>query len=179
MEIERKWLLNRLPMESREVLNRTVSKIVFLSTDPYVRVRTTTSTMTGKTSTKFCIKGKGSLSREEYEYPVDPEAFEGALRVSGKDPVTKDAAYYPPGDTGTELRIDIVDRGKPWEFIYAEVEFNTEEEAKAYEFPFLECSPIDVTHIGDFKMNRVWDRTRGTDDERERFITILNTIRKT
>ena len=59
-----------------------------------------------------------------------------------------------------QLRIDVVDRGTATEFIYAEVEFKSVEDARVFEFPFPECEAMDVTDDPEWKMSNYWKRTR-------------------
>ena len=160
IEIERKWLLKQLP-ESSPVLRETHSDIVFLSTKPYVRISDVTTNDPARHRTIFCVKGDGDLSREENEWYVDHSMFT-ALVAAGYEPMHKHNFWYSScDDSAHKMSVSIVDEGTAHEFIYAEVEFDDEEKAKAYQFPYDECGAVDVTGLKMFKMNHVWSVLHG------------------
>ena len=74
----------------------------------------------------------------------------------GNDLIVKD--YYVYTHNGHTLEVSLVDPGTENEFLYGEVEFESVEEAMAYEWPFE--GAVDVTKDDSFKMNRYWERTR-------------------
>ena len=62
MEIERKWLMDQKPT-GLPVLQEAVVYQGYLSTKPTVRIRSMESD--GEVSYRLCIKGRGTLVREE------------------------------------------------------------------------------------------------------------------
>ena len=76
MEIERKFLISKFPSDLPEI-ERADMYQAYLSTSPVVRIR---KKQTQKSSSfKLCIKGEGTLVREEVEFPILEDEF---LRLS-------------------------------------------------------------------------------------------------
>jgi adenylate cyclase len=82
VEIERKFLVrkDRLPPELPEGDELEQG---YLCTDPTVRVRLVTG-HDGIRHAELTIKGKGLLTRAEFNYPVPPEDAEALLRMCGR-----------------------------------------------------------------------------------------------
>ena len=167
MEIERKFLVKRLPNVKPDRIG--IGYQTYLSIDPYIRVRKFLKLVgdepAGDSSCYITVKGTGSLSRIEVEIPITSEQYYDILAAAnsveaGRAITKKNHHYLTAGPADEGLRIDIVDEGKPYGFMYAEKEFATEEEAAAYVFPFPECEPVDVTDDPQWKMNNYWKRTR-------------------
>ena len=59
---------------------------------------------------------------------------------------------------GLQLECSLVDEGSSFAFMYAEVEFPSEEEAEA----FAPCFDYvgEITQCADYKMKNYWKRTR-------------------
>ena len=65
---------------------------------------------------------------------------------------------------GLELEVNLVDEGLPTEFMYAEVEFANEEQARAWDpaqCGLGEYLVDDVTEKPGQSMSAFWERTRG------------------
>ena len=170
-EIERKWLLKRLP--DIQPNWRSEGHQSYLSVDPVIRVRRISwPDNNGVTVRRFLtVKGAGNLSRAEFEFPISEEDYVNITRhiIFPKMPIHKENYYYDLSghcdpsilaDLDEQLRIDVVDRGTATEFIYAEVEFKSVEDARTFEFPFPECEAMDVTDDPEWKMASYWKRTR-------------------
>lgn len=56
------------------------------------------------------------------------------------------------------LEVYIVDKEAVNGFIYAEIEFDSEEDAKAFDLPI--SGAIDATENKNYKMKNYWDRIR-------------------
>ena len=98
----------------------------------------------------------GQLVREEIECDIPANFFKKTAAFIGNDLIVKD--YYVYTHNGHTLEVSLVDPGTENEFLYGEVEFESVEEAMAYEWPFE--GAVDVTKDDSFKMNRYWERTR-------------------
>ena len=72
MEIERKFLIKQIPEGCTSFPCRQIEQ-AYLNTDPVVRSAGTMMT------TIYTYKGKGLLSREEYNLPLNKEAYEHLL----------------------------------------------------------------------------------------------------
>lgn len=124
MEIERKFLIKEMPQlqkyESKDIIQG------YLNTDPVVRVR--------RDGEKYYMtyKGKGLLAREEYNLPLNPEAFEHMLpKCDGR--IINKTRYLIPYDKYT-IELDVF-HGDHAPLIMAEVEFDSIEEANAFNPP--------------------------------------------
>lgn len=80
----------------------------------------------------LCFKGAGTLSREETETEIDAELFAKLEHLIGKPLIRKERrGYRLPG--GLTLEVNCVDPDLPTAFWYAEVEFETEAQALAWD----------------------------------------------
>ena len=78
----------------------------------------------------FCYKGKGRLSREEYNLPLTKEAYESLLgKIEGRV-IQKSRYEIPCGKYTVELDVF---QGELEGLCYAEVEFSSLEEAKTFQ----------------------------------------------
>ena len=153
MEIERKFFLKTLP-------NLPVTDIYhieqgYVSTDPEVRIRST-SRNSGITHHTLCIKGDGTLSREEIETGIGAEQFASLRILCGAPLIRKIHILYKLEEY--ILECSIVDPGEPHSFIYAEIEFSSEEEANAFQRPDFLVD--EITNDSSLKMKNVWKRSR-------------------
>lgn len=149
MEIERKWILQRVPTEFRLVRNTQMEQF-YLSTNPEVRLRHNPAS---NEPFRITVKGEGTLSREEIETKVSENFYNKLKDFVGKPPITKDYSIFNCG--GYPLAVSVVDDGA---FIYAEVEFESEEQARGFQLPIDDA--IEVTENTDYKMKNYWLRTR-------------------
>ncbi len=148
MEIERKFLIDHFPDEF-PLLHRSIMRQGYLCTRPAVRIRSTERE--GKITYILCVKGKGTLVREEVEVPLTADAFGRMASILGAPLIEKDLRVYAlPG--GEHLECNLVD-GHFW---YAEVEFPTVEAARAFTPPpFL---GREVTEEPGFSMAAYWEK---------------------
>ena len=152
MEIERKFEIGGFP-KGLPLLEEAMMRQGYLCTAPAVRIRSTERE--GKISYMLCIKGAGTLVREEIETPITADVFLNIEKMIGLPLVNKEyRAYALPG--GEKLEVSLVDEGEPTEFMYAEVEFASEEEAKAFAPPaFL---GRELTELPGSSMSAYWNR---------------------
>lgn len=152
MEIERKFLLDAFPAHLPLVKQADMAQ-GYISVGPVVRIRS--EKMTENTNYVLCFKGPGTIAREEIEINLDESVFhqlEGLLKAPL---IRKEFRVYQLPD-GHHLECNHVDKGEPTEFYYAEVEFESLEEALAFEPPsFLGA---DVTEDRSYGMAAYWVR---------------------
>ena len=151
MEIERRWLVEGWPaLTPSAVLQMDQG---YFAVRPAIRIRRE-AVLGGETRYVLCFKGDGTLAREEIELPLDVDTYE-RLRGLLKAPlVHKTYKVYPLPD-GRRLEVSLVDEGEPQAFYYAEVEFDSVEEANAFVPPaFLGA---DVTENPAFSMSVYWE----------------------
>ena len=78
----------------------------------------------------FCYKGRGRLSREEYNLPLTKEAYETLIGKTEGRVIRKFRYAIPHGPYTVELDIF---QGELEGLCYAEVEFSSEEEALSFQ----------------------------------------------
>ncbi len=154
MEIERKWRIEGFPQGLPEV-ERALMEQSYLCTHPTVRIRK--KERAGRQSFRLCIKGEGGLVREEVELELPEETYLRLLALVKGDPIRKDFRVYALPD-GHRLECSLVDAGSPQAFYYAEVEFDSEEEAMAFQPPA--CLGEELTGRPGESMAAYWARTR-------------------
>lgn len=125
MEIERKFLVRRLP-ESLEQYPRQRIEQAYLCTEPVVRVRRSNDDY------YLTYKGAGLLVREEYDLPLTAEAYRHLLPKADGSQIAKDRFRIPWENHTIELDIFDVPFAP---LVLAEVEFASEEEAAAFQIP--------------------------------------------
>lgn len=124
MEIERKFLISSLPPLDSCPFH--VLEQGYLSTDPVIRVR--------RVDDEYYLtyKGKGLLSREEYNLPLTKDAYIHLLAKADGIIIHK-KRYLLPLD-GHTVELDIF--SSPFEgLMIAEVEFTSEEKAHLFQPP--------------------------------------------
>lgn len=154
MEIERKFQLKGFP--DLETRSECIIKQYFLSVKPYVRIRSKQTDK--KINYKLCIKSEGDLSRTEIEFKLTEDEFSQLKAMCKEPPIIKLHKTYKLPD-GNILECNSVDEDLDSGFMYAEIEFDSEQEAKEFIPPsFL---GKEMTYDKDQKMNVYWDKTRG------------------
>ena len=146
MEIERKYLIDEIPFDLKDYSCKVIEQ-GYLNTDPVVRVR--------RSNDKYILtyKGSGLMVREEYNLPLNKEAYEHLLTKADGIILTKKRYMIPvPGSDHLTIELDVFE-GHYHGLILAEVEFASEEEAKAFNPPawFGE----DVTLSGEYHNSRL------------------------
>lgn len=157
MEIERKFLLSRLPdITPVKVINIYQG---YVSVDPEVRIRSyevVEGDDKGHKDYKITVKGDGDLLREEIETYISEEFFNQTVAFIKHPLIHKRFFIY--NVNGRRLECSIVDEELKTKFIYGEVEFQSESDAEDYEWPF--SGAFDVTREKRYKMKNYWKRTR-------------------
>lgn len=163
MEIERKWMVNRWPDESAglPLIKEQYMRQGYISVHPTVRIRE--EAVTGiPIEYILCFKSSGTLSRKEIELPVSEEQFAQLEDLIGIPLIRKTRRVYQLPD-GLHLEVNLVDEGMATEFMYAEIEYESEEQANAWvpSLPWLaEYLQDDVTEDPAQTMGAFWERTR-------------------
>ena len=166
MEIERKWMVTGWP--EGENLPRMPLKEEFAMRQGYISVRPTVrireeALKGGRTARILCFKSGGGLAREEIEREIDPELFqELETKIIGKPLIRKIRRSYLLPD-GLVLEVNHVDEGQPTEFWYAEVEYETVEQARSWDPASVGLSAYlndEVTDQPGQSMGAYWEQTR-------------------
>lgn len=139
MEIERKFLVSSIPENLTDYPHHVLEQ-GYLSTDPVVRIR--------KEDDNYILtyKGKGFLSREEYNLPLTPASYEHLkTKIDGR--LIRKKRYLIPYNHRLTIELDIFE-AELAPLILAEVEFDSEEQAKAFIPP--EWFAQDVTYSSEY-----------------------------
>lgn len=129
LEIERKFLIKHLP-ENLSGYECHILTQAYLNTSPVVRVRKEDD------SYYLTYKGSGLLTREEYNLPLDEQAFLHLLGKADGNIISKRRYKIPYAcdDKVFTIELDIFDA--PFEpLIIAEVEFADENESNNFIAP--------------------------------------------
>lgn len=126
MEIERKYLIHSVPFDLTIYPHHEIEQ-AYLNTEPVLRIRREDDTY------YLTYKSKGLLAREEYNLPLNAEAYAHLLKKADGNILTK-TRYKIPLGTHLTIELDIF-HGKFDGLILAEVEFPTLEEAKQFTPP--------------------------------------------
>lgn len=153
MEIERKFTVKQLP----DTLDKQTCLIIeqaYLNTDPVIRIR--------RQNDEYYLtyKGKGLLAREEYNLPLNKEAYEHLRTKADGNIISKKRYLFPienptfkegylqPADMPVlTIELDVFEA--PFApLVIAEVEFPDEEMANAFVSP--DWFSEDVTYNKDY-----------------------------
>jgi CYTH domain-containing protein len=139
MEIERKYLVHTLPENYDSYPCRQLEQ-GYLCKEPVVRIRQDNDQY------ELTYKSKGLLVREEINMPLTREAYEHLREKVDGRLITKKRYMIPYQEYMIEL--DIFE-GDLAPLIFAEVEFNSEEEANVFMAP--DWFGEDVTFEAKYK----------------------------
>lgn len=140
MEIERKFLIKELPRNLEEYPCLFIEQ-AYLCTNPVIRIR--------RQDEEYYLtyKGKGLMCREEYNLPLNKEAYEHLRPKADGNIISKKryviplnnpcfAEGYTPTDETSRLKIELDIFEEPFQtLMIAEVEFPDEETANAFLMP--------------------------------------------
>lgn len=123
MEIERKYLIRRLPENLSQYQCKKIAQ-GYICTNPVVRIR--------KSDDEYYLtyKGKGLMAREEYNLPLTQEGYEHMLpKIDGR--LIEKSRYLIPLDGKLTAELDIFE-GDLAPLIIVEVEFDSLDEANSF-----------------------------------------------
>lgn len=149
MEIERKYLIMSPPVDYKKYPCHKIEQ-GYLNTDPVVRVRQEDDHY------YLTYKSKGLLSREEYNLPLNQNAYEHLIPKADGIILSK-TRYLIPMEEYPTLTIELdVFEGTYEGLMLAEVEFLSVEDANAFVPPswFGE----DVTNSGEYQNSNLSQR---------------------
>ena len=122
MEIERKYLLSRVPENLDQYKSYEIEQ-AYLSEKPVVRVR---KRVTGDTAEYFLtVKSRGLLSHEEVESLIEEKTYNAFLAEASSNIISKTRYLIPLTADKLTIELDIF-HGLFDELIMAEVEFPDE-----------------------------------------------------
>lgn len=139
MEIERKFLIRELPGDLNNYEKKKIAQ-GYLNTDPVVRIR--------RSNDEYYLtyKGKGMMVREEYNLPLNEEAFAHMVKKIEGILIQK-TRYLIPLEDNLTAELDIFE-GALAPLRLVEVEFNSVEAAESFTPP--DWFGEDVTSSGKY-----------------------------
>lgn len=145
LEIERKYLVSEPPADYLSWDCRFIEQ-AYLCTDPVVRVR--------RDGDEYYMtyKSKGLLAREEYNLPLNQEAYHHLLAKADGIVLTKKRYKKKLKGSGLQVELDVFS-GTYEGLMLAEVEFSSVEEANAFTPP--SWFGRDVTFSGEYQNSRL------------------------
>ena len=144
MEIERKYLVRRLPGHMENYPCGIISQ-GYLNTSPVIRIRQDNDRY------ELTYKSEGLMARQEYNLPLTREAYEHLLtKIDGR--LIQKKRYLVPLEDHLTAELDVFE-GELAPLLLVEVEFPSEEEAISFTPPswFGE----DVTFSGKYHNSRL------------------------
>ena len=130
MEIERKWLIDKLPKEIEKCPHEKIEQFYVSTAEPIIRLR--------RYGDKYflTIKEGGRLKRAEYEFEVNRDYYE-KMSLKSDGIIIKKTRYRQPVFFLKKEYIAEIDVFNDYYdgLIYAEVEFESEEEAVSFAAP--------------------------------------------
>ncbi|MCR5527350.1 MAG: CYTH domain-containing protein [Lachnospiraceae bacterium] len=131
-EIERKWLVKQIP-ENLEKYKCLLIEQAYLASSPTVRVRKENDDyyLTYKGARQW--EGNSDISHTEYNLPLDKKSYEH-LREKRDGNLISKKRYVIPIENGLNIELDVFDPPIA-PLVVAEVEFESEEEARAFIAP--------------------------------------------
>lgn len=148
MEIERKYLINKMP-DNLEQYDYHIIEQGYLCTDPVVRVRRSDDEY------YMTYKGKGLLAREEYNLPLNKEAYEHLVEKADGNVIRKTRYLIPDADGIHTIELDIF-KEPIAPLVLAEVEFESIEASEKYVKP--EWFGEDVTNDRSYHNSNMINR---------------------
>ena len=151
-EIERKWLVRNFPNDLK-LIEESIIYQTYLSTEPEIRIsKKEIAPNFDIPKCKMTIKGNGNLTRTEIEFPLTFNQYiELMLEYKLLSSIIfKDCKIYEIDKY--KLYVSKVDNL----FYYAEVEFDSEEEAKQFDLSRYIKNSCEVTEEPLFKMKQYW-----------------------
>lgn len=132
MEIERKYLLDKIPF-NLDNFPFTYIQQAYISTTPVIRIRSKKSPKDSLTKYILTIKSSGLLERQEYELSLTREEYESLLSKVSGNVITK-KRYLIPLEEGLTLELDIFE-GDFDGLVMGEIEFESREASEKYNPP--------------------------------------------
>ena len=136
MEIERKFTVKNLPEHLEQYEKKEIEQAYLNGDNPTIRIRKSNEEyyLTYKSREGVLMdEASTALSREEVELPLTKESYEH-LREKADGQVIRKTRYLIPIENGRKIELDLF-HGYLQGLILAEVEFESEEEAAAYQMP--------------------------------------------
>ena len=132
MEIERKFLVNKIP-ENLENYEKIEIEQGYLTNKPTIRIRKANEKYILTIKSKFGVSKNGSIVNNEHELEITAKEYEHLKKkIDGR--VLKKTRYIIPLDNGLKVELDIF-KERLFGLVFAEVEFQSLEMADNFVKP--------------------------------------------
>jgi hypothetical protein len=167
IEIERKWIMRALPTIDRS-RHFTIEQ-AYLSVCPEVRITRKTSVESSMCEMcKLTIKSPCSIKRNEIEFELSEEQFEALLGLVNAEAIQKDysvaSVFSNALERNVDLHMGVVDKNLHSKWMYAEVEFDSLEDAGIFKIEevlhFPKMVELEATGLVEWSMAEYWRKTR-------------------
>lgn len=146
MEIERKFTIKNLP-ENLEQYEKKEIEQAYLCSKPTIRIRKSNEDYILTYKSKLRLKLPNSVTAracEEVELPLTKAAYEHMKEKADGSVISK-TRYIIPIENNRKIELDVF-HGYLQGLQFAEVEFESEEEAAAYELPDWFAEDVTFDH---------------------------------
>ena len=155
MEIERRFIVAGFP--NAKIIRKASIEQGYLCIDE-VEARIRKTVKEDCITYKLCFKSDGTLSRKEVEFEIDEVRYLALLDLLTGTMIKKDYRVYEFMDK--HLEVCEVDADTETAYYYAEIEFDTEEEAMAFNAQDIPLLIKEVTYDSSYNMKNYWLKTR-------------------
>ena len=152
MEIERKFLVNKIPTELENYKKLEIEQ-GYISTKPTIRIRKADEKyiLTVKSKFGICENDVAPIVNNEYELEITEKEYENLKeKINGK--VIRKTRYLIPLESVLVAELDLF-KGELEGLIFAEVEFETVEEANNFNKP--DWLGIDVSDNKKYRNSEI------------------------
>lgn len=156
MEIERRFIVSAFPEDLKVLWTAEIEQGYISTGDPESRIRRAKDE--NKVTYELAFKTDGTLAREEVEFEISKANYDALKTLVKGEMITKDYRVYQLGDY--HLEVCKVDEARPTTYMYAEVEFKSIEEAKAFDTDKIPHLVKEVTEDRSYNMKKYWEHTR-------------------
>jgi len=126
MEIERKFLIEKIPFSLEGIVYKDIAQS-YISFSPTIRIRKSDGAYT------LTVKGRGHMVREEFELAIAEQDYV-ALRKKTSGTEVRKRRYYIPLENNLTAELDVYE-GMLDGLYTVEVEFSSMEEAERFSVP--------------------------------------------
>lgn len=155
VEIERKFLVKLGKNIPKSIGTLSIAQTYLMTGETEIRIRKVLRNTLRESEFYLGIKNGKGLTRKEIEIPISREAFYDIAKGYPYKDITKTRTLYSHGDKTIE--IDKFSNKELNGLVIAEIEFESEEEARRYILPDWIESAVEVTEDEKYRNHKLWE----------------------